>query len=65
MEKTISDLKEIAEYYSLLYNKGQCDRETAKQNIMPYINKVNEKSKELAKKYNQKPRYISFNNYVR
>jgi hypothetical protein len=59
------DKKDLAEYYRSLYNLGGCSREVAKEMIEPYLNKVNLKSKELAKKYNQKHRNITFANYIR
>lgn len=37
----------------------------AKEMIMPYIKLYNEKSKQIAKKYNMKPRYISFVGFIR
>jgi uncharacterized protein YfaT (DUF1175 family) len=61
----IEELKNRAEDYRIIYKAGQCTREEAKLNIMPYINLVNSKSKELAKKYNQRPKLIGFSNYVR
>lgn len=52
--------------YKALYNSGKCDRDTAKKHIMPYINFVNEKSKEIAKKYNIKSsKIINFASFVR
>ena len=41
------------------------DRETAKEYIMPYLAYVNSKQKELAKKYNQKHKEITFSYYIR
>ena len=32
---------------------------------MPYLDAINEKSKEIAKKYSQNPRLVSFISYVR
>ena len=40
-------------------------REEAKKEIQPFIEYANKKAVELAKKYNQKPRKISFIAYVR
>ena len=65
MTDEILELKIHAEYYRDLYRLGKTSREEAKQEIMPYLNKVNEKSKELAKKYNQKYRPVNFCAYVR
>lgn len=47
------------------YQLGLITREEAKSVINVYLDKVNEKSKELAKKYNQKPKLVSFNSFVR
>lgn len=58
-------LKQRAEYYRNLYNTGKCDRNTAKENIQPYIDFVNNNIKIISKKYNRKPRYISFITYIR
>ena len=59
------DLKQDAEYYRALYNLGGCSREIAKEHIQPYLNAVNSKSKELAKKYGRRPVKVSFISYVR
>lgn len=58
-------LKSDAELYCNLYRIGKVDRETAKEYIMPYLVYVNSKQKELAKKYNQKYKEITFSYYVR
>lgn len=65
MEQEIIRLKNKAEEYRYLYNTGKITREEAKINIMPYLNKLNEKSLELAKKYNQKHKKIIFSNFIR
>ena len=65
MNEVNSKLKVIAEKYRDLYRLNQCSRDEAKKNIMPYLDAINEKSKEIAKKYNQKPRLASFISYVR
>lgn len=65
MEQEIIRLKNKAEEYRYLYNTGKITREEAKINIMPYLNKLNEKSLELAKKYNQKHKKITFSNFIR
>ena len=48
-----------------LYNTGKIDRKQAKEEIDPYINLFNKKSKEIAKKYNLKPKLITFSSFVR
>ena len=48
-----------------LYNVGIISREEAKNRIKPYANWFNEKSVEIAKKYNQKPQLFSFVSFMR
>lgn len=47
------------------YKAGLITRLEAEEMIMPYIKLYNEKSKQIAKKYNMKPRYISFAGFTR
>ena len=65
MTDEIMELKCKAEYYRDLYCLGQCSREVAQKEIMPYLDKVNAKAKELSKKYNQKYKPVSFSSFVR
>lgn len=65
MNKEIKELKETAENARMLYRKGKFNIVVAKALISPYLDVVNAKAKELAKKYNQKPRKVSFYAYVR
>lgn len=65
MTEEMRKLMANAEYYRDLYRLGKCSREVAKEEIMPYLDKVNEKSMELCKKYNQKHKPVSFSSYVR
>lgn len=65
MNEDILNLKNTAEYYRDLYRMGKITREEAKIKIMPYLDAVNEKSKELCIKYNRKHKQISFVSYVR
>ena len=46
MTEEMMKLKANAEYYRDLYRVGKCSREIAKEEIMPYLDKVNEKAKE-------------------
>lgn len=48
-----------------LYSLKKITREQAKAEIDPYIQSFNEKSKTIAKKYNQKPKTISFTTFTR
>ena len=41
------------------------EREIAKEEITPYLDAVNEKAKELAKKYNQKYKAVNFSSFIR
>lgn len=59
------DLKERAEIAKYEFKIGLIDYDRCKELIMPYINLANEKSKELAKKYNQKTKKITFTAYIR
>ena len=61
----IDKLKTVADTYCDLYRLGKISREEAKEHIAPYLDYVNEKSKELAKKYNQKHKEITFSYYLR
>lgn len=65
MNSAIKELMEDAEYWRQLYRCGGCTRDDAKLHIMPYINAVNNKSKELALKYNQRAKLVTFSAYVR
>jgi len=65
MTDEIMKLKNNAELYRYLYRTGKCSREVAKEEIMPYLNKVNEKAMELSKKYNQKYKPVNFSLFVR
>lgn len=49
----------------ILYNLGKITREEARAMIEPYASAFNEKSKELAKKYNVKAKLFNFNNFLR
>lgn len=59
------ELQNQAGRYRYLYRMGKITREEAKEKIMPYLDFVNNKSKELCKKYNQKHKQINFSSYVR
>lgn len=65
MNENIKELKVEAEVARANYRANIITREEAKKQIMPYINAVNERSKELAKKYNQRPKLVNFSSYVR
>ncbi len=65
MTQETMKLKDEAEYYRDLLLAGGIDYDTAKEHIMPYLDAVNAKAKELAKKYKLTARSISFASYVR
>ena len=60
-----NELKNRAEIAKMKYTNNLITREEAKKEIQPFIDYANKKAVELAKKYNQKPRKISFIAYVR
>lgn len=47
------------------YAFGQITREQAKERIQPYLDAVNEKSKEISKKYGKKHKDVSFIGFIR
>lgn len=65
MSENIKELKTLAEIARANYRANIITREEAKEQIMPYIDAVNARSKELAKKYNQRPKLVNFSSYVR
>lgn len=65
MSDKTKQLKDRAEKAKHLYNAGVITRAEAKKEVQPYIDHFNENSKEIAKKYNMKPKYISFNMFCR
>lgn len=58
---TIYEANEI----KALYKMNMITRKEAKERIKPYEEHFNTKSKELAKKYNQKPKLFSFVSFMR
>jgi len=61
----IKELEKIAKEYRILYNTRKCTREEAVEKITPYITAINNKSKELSKKYGLKSKNVSFSGFVR
>lgn len=59
------ELKEKAEQARILYRMGEISREQAKKEVKPYVEAVNAKSKEIAKKYNQRPRLVNIAGFLR
>lgn len=60
-----NNLKTKAEQARTLLRIGEIDFDEAKKLVKPYIDLVNSKSKEIAKKYNQKPRLVSVSGFLR
>lgn len=65
MKEETRQLKIKAEQAKILYKRGEISYNEAIDSIKPYIDKVNIKSKELAKKYNQRPRLVKINSFMR
>lgn len=57
IEKNIDDL--------IPYENNPRNNDEAKKMLAPLIKKFNERSKELAKKYNQRPKLITVQGYLR
>lgn len=58
-------LRTKAEEAKILYNSNLITRNEAKEIIQPYLDEVNKKSIDLAKKYGRKPMKVSFISYCR
>ena len=65
MNEEVKQLKQEAEQARAEYRVGYISRDEAKERIMPYIEMVNARSKELATKYNQKYKPVSFSGFLR
>lgn len=65
MNEEIQELKKQADEAKHLYRAGLIDRDKAKSYISPYIIAYNKKSEEIAKKYNQKAKTLTFASFVR
>lgn len=65
MNDEVRILKNEAEKARLLLRSGIIDLTEAKVKVKPYIDLVNKKSKEIAKKYNQKPRLVNASAFLR
>ena len=57
----LEKIKEIARDYK----NGVISLSTAKVVSKFYIDNINEKNKQIAKKYNKRPQLVSFNNFIR
>lgn len=65
MTKEIEALKVRADGARSLYRCGQITRKEAEAEIKPYADEFNRKSREIAKKYGQRPRLFSLASYLR
>ena len=65
MKEETKALKEAAERGRQLYRLSLIEQSEAKKMVTPYLDAVNKKSVELAKKYGLKPRKVQFRSYVR
>lgn len=65
MTKATELLMKTAQDAKWKYAIGAITREEAKEDVMPYINAVNAKAEELAKKYGMKAKKVSFIGFMR
>ncbi len=61
----VKELKMKADMAKANLRLGIITYEEAKEAIQPYIKAFNKKSKEIAKKYNQRPRTITAASFLR
>lgn len=65
MKAEVVAFKQRAEQGRYLYQIGEISQKEAKYLVMPYIYAVNAKAKEIAKKYNMRPKTVAFRSFVR
>lgn len=65
MMKGIEEMKVRADQARSLYRCGQISRKEAEEDIRPYAEAFNAKSRELARKYGQRARLFSITSYLR
>jgi len=65
MKEETKVLKEEAERGRQLYRLNLIDQPKAKNMITPYLDAVNKKAIEIAKKYGMKPKKVQFRSFVR
>ncbi|HLO11513.1 MAG TPA: hypothetical protein VK190_04590 [Pseudoneobacillus sp.] len=65
MNTLIRELKGKADSARLLYKRNLITRDECREAVKPYIMAYNEKSQEVAVKYNVRPKFISFSSYIR
>lgn len=62
---TVEQNQELVLRVKRLYNTGAIDRETAKLMLADFLEENNKKAKEIAKKYNMKPKFLNFTSLMR
>lgn len=65
MKEETKALKAEAERGRQLYRSSLIDQSEAKKMITPYLDAINEKAVEIAKKYGMKPKKVQFRSFVR
>lgn len=65
MEKQAQENREIINRIKMDLAVGNITYEQAKIQAEPVINRINDKARELARKYNQRPKYVSFGSIFR
>lgn len=65
MSDEIRILKERADAARILYKRNMIDRDEVFFEIYPYIVAYNERSKEIAKQFNIRPKQIHFASFLR
>jgi len=65
MTEETKNLKLTANEAKFNYMTGKISRDEAIKLIKPYLQAVNEKSKEMAKKFGLRPKMVSVNGFMR
>ena len=65
MNEEVKELKGRAELAKVKLLYGEISYEEARLMVKPYVDLFNEKSKEIAKKYNVRPKMTSVSNFLR
>ena len=64
-KEEVKELKGQAELAKMQLQYGEISYDEAKVMAKPYVDAFNDKSKEIAKKYNMRPKTISVNKFLR
>lgn len=65
MSEKVQQLRNDAQRAKILYMRKEITRQEAVSKIKPYIEYFNYRSEIIAKKYNQRPKYLSLAAYLR